>query len=110
MEILIAIVSLVCSIFTIVLFFKVWKACDNINKIASKDPNPIDLIVSGEKDKGIEALKIEYVMLLRKAYQNGDTSNIINTYLPVFKRLGVELPDELKSDQEFRSYLKKLLN
>lgn len=111
MEILIAIVSLICSIFTIVLFFKVWKACDSISTINEKmtSTSAMDLIASGQMEAGLNALKIEYVRKLRRAYLTiSPIEDVMNKYKPLFEELGVtNLPDYMTDAKACESYFSK---
>lgn len=108
MEIVIALISLAGSILSIILFFKIWKACGDINSIAEKmkAPRPAILhILAGYEDEAAKELRLEYVQALRYAYlTNGDTQSVMDMYLPVFQNLGMELPEHLKDTVEFNRY------
>lgn len=108
MEIVIALISLAGSILSIILFFKIWKACGDISSIAEKmkAPRPAILhILAGYDDDAAKELRLEYVQALRYAYlTNGDTQSVMDMYLPVFQNLGMELPEHLKDVAEFNRY------
>ncbi len=113
MEILIALVSLAGSILSIILFFKLWKACDDINSINNKfkrDTTAFSYLLADDFDKGIEALKIEYVeKLIAQYYWFNGIKNVMDEYLPTFKRLGVDLPEHLKDEQKLKEHVKSLI-
>lgn len=113
MEILIAIVSLAGSILSIILFFKLWKACDDITTISKNVKPPYDdiflHILAGYEDEAIKALKLDYVKKLRyKDMVGGDIQAVMNKYLSIFQKLGIELPQHLKDVSAYHQYCNKL--
>ncbi len=113
MATLIAIVSLLCSILTIILFFKIWSACNDIKSInnkLNKQRKSTKFIIAGETEKGIEALKLEYVeKLIAQYYWYDGIKNVMNEYLPAFERLGVDLPEHLKNEEKLTEYVKTMI-
>lgn len=113
MEILIALISLAASVLSIILFFKLWKACDDIKSINSKfkkDTTAFSYLLAGDLDKGIETLKIEYVeKLIAQYYLPNGIKNVMDKYLPTFKRLGVDLPEHLTDEQKLQEHVKSLI-
>lgn len=113
MEILIALISLAASVLSIILFFKLWKACDDIKSINSKFKNDTTILcylLAGDMDKGIDALKITYVeKLIAQYYLPNGIKNVMDKYLPIFKRLGVDLPEHLTDEQKLQEHVKSLI-
>lgn len=105
MEINFAIIGLIVSVLNIILFFKLWKATNDIaeinNKVVSKSFHR--LFVLGRTKEAHELLLTEMYDKLfeqagyNEAYFNKSLNVIINEYTPRFAALGEDLPDEIKS-------------
>lgn len=105
MEINFAIIGLIVSVLNIILFFKLWKATNDIaeinNKVVSKSFHR--LFVLGRTKEAHELLLTEMYDKLfeqagnNEAYFNERLNVIINEYTPRFAVLGEDLPDEIKS-------------
>ena len=112
MEIVIALISLVGSILSIILFFKLWKACNDIKTIAeSTKPTSSNIggfILAGYKEEASKALKLDYAKKLRYTYlTDGDIQSLMDEYMPIFDELGTELPEHLKNASAFNQYYGK---
>lgn len=123
MEIFIAIVSLVCSILTIILFFKVWGMCNNVSAIKKRLENseilPSELIFLAEtNDASFDKMLAKAIYnALRNVSRDFEYSDWEDGYKKRYKywvelcsEQGWQFPEffaDKKTCKEFRDYFIK---
>jgi hypothetical protein len=120
LEIMLVIAYVIASIFSIVLFVKIWIATNKISAIESKLKNSEEsyklYMLQGEKEKAYKYLVSylsKYLIDMKKyGYSDSDfedrTKQKIDEAAALMAKTGYAIPEHLSSGEKFLSFYKEL--
>lgn len=110
---IVAIISIVSTVLSIILFFKVWGMCNDVDRIMCKMTNTVGkeditvLIIEGKYDEAEAVLNKTIAERIARMYKpeyaySTETIdklliNLFKEYEPYYKKMGRSIPEILKS-------------
>lgn len=122
MEVILPILGIAWGILCIILFFKIWKACNQFNRFIESTNLTMSgkaMILSGDFENGLPKLKCELGNALLNAYQKQDyypaekkaeaIQKLIDEYKPYFDFAKVQMPEHMTSANTYIERIDKFI-